>query len=309
MGREIKRVALDFSWPLREVWQGYLSPERLHEEQCPDCERGYSPRAEYLLKQWYGNAPFTPEMPLTERTPAVRAFAERNVTRSPEFYGTGEWAIACEARRLAQLWNGYWSHHLEQVDVDALVAAGRLMDLTHTWSKETKWQPRVPPVTPTAAQVNEWSISGFGHDSINAGVVIQARCEREGVSDTCATCAGHASLERYPGQRADAEAWEPEEPPAGDGYQLWETVSDGSPVSPVFATPGELATWMSQPDHPGTLDPITCEQALRFIDAGWAMSMVLTTDHGVEDGVTFMARTAAEEDLKKVTSHDAPQDE
>lgn len=30
----------------------------------------------------------------------------------------------------------------------------------------------------------------------------------------------------------------------GEGYQLWETISEGSPVSPVFATPAELATWI-----------------------------------------------------------------
>lgn len=35
--------------------------------------------------------------------------------------------------------------------------------------------------------------------------------------------------------------------PTGDGWQLWQTVSDG-PVSPVFATPEELIDWMSQPD-------------------------------------------------------------
>jgi len=32
-------------------------------------------------------------------------------------------------------------------------------------------------------------------------------------------------------------------PPKGDGYQLWETASDGSPASPVFATLDELCAW------------------------------------------------------------------
>jgi hypothetical protein len=35
-------------------------------------------------------------------------------------------------------------------------------------------------------------------------------------------------------------------PPTGEGWQLWQTVSDG-PISPVFATPEELIDWMSQP--------------------------------------------------------------
>lgn len=33
------------------------------------------------------------------------------------------------------------------------------------------------------------------------------------------------------------------EPPTGDGYQLWETTSEGSPISPIFTTIEELAEW------------------------------------------------------------------
>lgn len=33
------------------------------------------------------------------------------------------------------------------------------------------------------------------------------------------------------------------EVPAGEGYQLWETTSEGSPVSPVFSTLDELCEW------------------------------------------------------------------
>lgn len=39
-------------------------------------------------------------------------------------------------------------------------------------------------------------------------------------------------------------------PPEGEGWQLWQTVSDG-PISPVFATADELIDWMSQPDDRG----------------------------------------------------------
>jgi hypothetical protein len=36
--------------------------------------------------------------------------------------------------------------------------------------------------------------------------------------------------------------------PTGPGYQLWEMATEGSPISPVFATPEELARWL---DHDG----------------------------------------------------------
>jgi hypothetical protein len=290
MGREIKRVPAGFDWPQSKVWEGFLAPDRLQETPCPDCQRGYSPHAQHLLDLWYGYAPFDPRSTgsklLRPDTPAVRAFAERNVEHAPEFYGNSEAAIVREAKRLAKLWSGQMCHHLTQEDVDALVAAGRLMDLTHTWSREGGWQKLEPASAPSAAQVNEWSLTGFGHDSLNAGIVIRARCERDGADDTCRRCEGHASIEAYPGQRAEAEAWEPAEPPAGDGWQLWETVSEGSPISPVFATADELADWMSQPER--GRDQVSRDVAARFIGEGWAPSFMSTPQTGLVSGVEFV---------------------
>ena len=36
------------------------------------------------------------------------------------------------------------------------------------------------------------------------------------------------------------------DPPAGNGYQLWETTSEGAPISPVFATLDELCAWCEE---------------------------------------------------------------
>jgi hypothetical protein len=36
------------------------------------------------------------------------------------------------------------------------------------------------------------------------------------------------------------DRWQPAHPPSGCGYQLWETTSEGSPISPVFASPDAL---------------------------------------------------------------------
>lgn len=279
MGREIKRVPVDFDWPLNRTWPGYLTPKWLHEDKCPDCENGYSPHAQHLFDLWYGYVPFKPadngSSPLTPETPAVREFAERNVRHSPEFYGGGEAAIIREARRLCELWNGQWSHHLADEDVAALVEAGRLMDLTHTWSRETRWRKIDPPVVPTAQQVNEWSLCGFGHDAINASVVIRARCEREGEGDECPTCQGHAGVEAFKGQRALAEAWKRIEPPTGDGWQLWETVTEGSPISPAFSTRDGLVEWLCSPAYTwGASSPLTREQAEAFVESAWAPSFI-----------------------------------
>lgn len=287
MGREVRRVPLDFDWPQDKVWEGFLSPDRFDGVPCPDCESGYSPHAQNLYDLWYGKSPFDPattgSTPWRHDSPGVRAFAERNIANAPDYYGTGEAATVREAQRLADLFNGSWSHHLSQDDVDALVSSGRLRDFTHTWSREEGWQQIEPAVTPTAEQVNDWSLRGMGHDSINASVVIRARCEREGIDSICQTCKGHASTEAYPGQRAEAEAWEPTDPPKGEGWQLWETVSEGSPVSPVFAAADGLAEWMSDPERGDRWVP--AETARKFIDAGWAPTGVVSAGRGHQSGV------------------------
>jgi len=297
MGREVRRVALDFDWPLNKVWEGFLSPDRFDEEKCPACENGYSPRAQNLYDLWYGKIPFDPattgSTPWGPDTPAIRARAERNIAQAPEYYGRGEAAIAREAQRLADHFNNGWLHHIDQDDVDALIKAGRLYDFTHVVVPGEGWKPKDPPVHPTAAEVNAWSLSGLGHDGINASVVIRARCEREGIDDTCPTCKGHASLEKYEGQRAEAEAWEPTDPPEGDGWQLWETVSEGSPVSPVFATADELAGWMSDLARGDRWVPPAA--AAKFIADGWAPSFVGTPGTGIVSGVEWVGHHADDE--------------
>lgn len=318
MSNEIKRVPLDFSWPVGRVWEGFLSPDRFDEVRCESCTyekppsildalfpaprsgTGYSPHGQYLHDLWYGTVatwdperlPFHPERYgsrlLTPFTPAVRRFAERNAGHAPDFYGTGEAAIEREAARLAGMWNGMWCHHLNQADVDALVAAGRLMDFTHTCTREAGWQKIEPPVVPTAEQVNEWSLGGMGHDSLNAMIAVKARCAREGFEARCPACGGHGSNEAYPGQRAEAEAWKPEEPPMGIGWQLWETVSEGSPASPVFATADELATWMSDPERGDRWVP--ADVAANFIETGWAPTMMSGSDGVPVSGIEAIGR-------------------
>lgn len=223
---------MDFAWPANEVWKGYINPHYTA-TSCPDCGgEGYSPEARHLKNLWYGYVPFKPEnrgsRPFTPQDAAVRAFAENNVRRSPDFYGSNEAAILREAQRLCDLFNGQWSHHLNADDVKALFEAGRLRGF------ETP---------PTPEDLNMAYIGGLGHDAINQWVVCDAECKRLGVSNKCARCDGHGDLWASPEAKAVHDAWEAFEPPAGDGFQLWETTSEGSPVSPVFATLDELCRW------------------------------------------------------------------
>jgi hypothetical protein len=168
--------------------------------------------AAFFHDQWYGNVPFDPVAygaePLSQFAPAIWRLASRNVGAAPDFYMshdeqiarrvfkdkamTNAWdssdpplvpfpsfdkdrAITLEAQRLYKLWRYQWGHQLIQADVDALVAGDRLHDFTST-SKEDGWQKREDGYHPTAAEVNAWSLEGFGHDGINSHTCVRARC-------------------------------------------------------------------------------------------------------------------------------------
>jgi hypothetical protein len=298
MGRELKRVSLDFEWPANKVWQGYQNPHYSKSHDCEACDgSGSSPIARNLKDQWYGNAPFKPEdrgsVPFLPSHPAIRAFAERNVSRAPAFYGAGELAVQREALRLADHFNSAWSHHLNADDVCALLEGERLRELTHTWTQNDGWQPKNHCHVPTPEEVNVWSISGgMGHDSINQWIVVEAECKRLGIKPECPQCNGDGTIWDSPEDEQAAESWVCSEPPSGPGYQIWETVSEGSPISPVFATPEELAQYMAGRQW-GADSGSSYETWLKFINGpGWAPSMVVNGG-GVNSGVDAAVAIAA----------------
>lgn len=54
MSRVVKRVPVDFQWPLGSVWTGYLNPHYDNVHQCESCEgTGYSPEGKIYHDEWY----------------------------------------------------------------------------------------------------------------------------------------------------------------------------------------------------------------------------------------------------------------
>ncbi len=281
MGRELKRVPLDFDWPLKKVWHGYLNP--YHSTQCPSCESGLSPEAELLSKQWYGNAPFSPRdngvEPVSIDAEEIEAMARRNIKQSPFYYGSGDHAVRQEVIRLHRHFVGQWAHHLNQDDVDALIAADRLHDFLRRPRNDEQraelaasggyWLKEQNRYRPTADEVNRWSLTGMAHDSINRHVVVEARCKRDGVPYECARCNGSAEIWQSKKVEKLAEKWKPVEPPKGDGFQLWETTSEGSPTSPVFATIEELCDWCAVNATTFADNKVSAEKWRSMLDAGF----------------------------------------
>ena len=80
------------------------------------------------------------------------------------------------------------------------------------------------------------------------------------------------------------------EPPFGDGWQMWEDVSEGSPMSPVFKTPEELATWLA--DNKASAfgsQTATYEEWLGMIKVGSSPCGVGIVGKGIISGVKYVA--------------------
>jgi hypothetical protein len=75
------------------------------------------------------------------------------------------------------------------------------------------------------------------------------------------------------------------------GWAIYETTSEGTPLTPTFATPEELATWCAE-HKVSTFGDFTADYDswLAMIYEGWAPSAVLSPDGGFQSGVEAVTR-------------------
>lgn len=236
MSREVRRVPLGFDWPLNKVWGGYVLPDNLKPRRCPDCESGATAAAEWLY-----------------------AFCRR-------IQGLGD---DIRDQRAGKPMHPYLAE-----DPNAHTTRGAIDHATKRWTELPRIIRPSADIIPLLAGLTDRTedqilhpLTGDHSYRILMKIVAAAGLDPDAWG-LCTTCSGEAVIEAYEGQAADAEAWSSTEPPAGDGWQMWETVSDGSPVSPVFPTAEALAAWMSHPDR--GRHQVSPDVAARFIRAGWA---------------------------------------
>ena len=225
MGRELKRVPIDFEWEIGEIWSGYVNPHKVH--NCNKCNGlGYSKEYKKLQDEWYGN------------------HAEENYKPNPFREG---WRYNANA----------WQNNLTKEDVKALLKADRLWDFTRVPINDEQkeivkqkianggnsWLPFNNGYVPTPQEVNEWNLKGMGHDSSNAWYCIKARLKREGKQYECSKCKGTGENWQHPKAKSLYKNWKNYEPPKGEGFQLWSTTTEGHPMTPVFNSLEELCDY------------------------------------------------------------------
>lgn len=214
MGRELKRVALDFDWPLSERWEGYLNP---HYKSCDKCDGSGDTRAYVLLKS-----------------------AMTRIVKGAE---------------ITQIEERTSSQHYQRPDPDADGYDPKVRELVEKLS---------------GRELNFHSSSLAPY--YLADILIEAAGYDKHTWGLCTACTEGVASSVYD----DYINWEPTEPPEGEGWQVWETVSEGSPVTPVFATADELI------EHLCTIGTDwgrvwSREGAENFVKrSGWAPSFVAT---------------------------------
>lgn len=277
MGRELKRVSLDFSWPLNKTWKGYMNPYNIFRRPCVPCfATGFSPVAKLWRDKWYGDALFAPDE--TGSTPfdpfdlqiqeLVRPKIESGDTQFwLDAFGvkTLKEALLRESVRMCRIWNRSWRYHLDQDDVYVLFEKERLYNFGN------------PTLCPLASEVNWMGLVGMGHNSVNCDICLKARMSRMGHPLLCMVCGGEGDT--WPSKEAKDlhENWSEAEPPEGAGWQVWETIPEGSPVSPVFTTEEALQNWLI---HEQGYSEGAAE---RFTQVGWSPTMVMSNGHAYKD--------------------------
>ena len=258
MGRELRRVPLDFDWPLNEPWKGFINP---HYKPCPEdqktCFNGQTAGAAWLetfcrmfcvvaddilngdaSKARGGNVPhpYMVEMPTAPHYETPRYKKE-------EFD-----KLESRARM-----NAYYRY------MESIPPSERVIRPSQDFLQLMEGLTGEKPET------------GFLAGYFNKSYLLYFRLIKEAGLDrdtwgVCPVCKG----ERLdPAVKAVYDAWKDYDPPEGPGWQLWETVSEGSPISAVYPTREKFIEYLIGEGY-------SKKAAENFSESGWAPSMVIS---------------------------------
>lgn len=257
MSREIRRVPLDFDFPRGETWTGYLRPDTLRLPTCDDCwGNGSTAAARWLEAIAMLLLMLGDDQEAEARGRDLHPYLSHLENRPGRHVASK--APNPHDQALLAAFN-------EMADAEAsgderlIVTAASTVAVVrkrHRDAAQDVWPQWVTPRPGPDAVVLSTGLAGRppgwgGHDAIDRWSATSKIAEAAGVPEgwgTCTTCNGEGTVATAE-QRAAYDTWVGTAPPTGEGYQLWQTVSEGGPVSPVFATPDELATWIRSEAH------------------------------------------------------------
>lgn len=268
--RKIMKVPLDFSWPLGKTWKGYVNPHP-GPKRCKLCDgTGHNAETKRIADTFYDHEGFgtrwrydygvDPYGRPASRPPwriIGNSLAWKNKITQDEVEAlvlkgrlmdfTHTWNPDGGWKQKRWLTKGYYCSC--KIPVPQLspehktahcMACGEDMILLD----EDDIRLQIPFAEEVNAMDNR---GGMGsHDAINRWILIETRAKRLGVYGKCQKCKGSGETKLPRKKKKKYKKWKEYEPPTGEGWQLWETTSEGSPKSPVFATADGLAEWCAE---------------------------------------------------------------
>jgi hypothetical protein len=112
-----------------------------------------------------------------------------------------------------------WQNQLTQDEYDALIESRGFKN---------------PPPLEEFNRRNCHPTRGYNFDACDMHLMVRTRAQRLGVYGHCPKCKGSGSYWESEAWKALGEAWKEIPVPTGDWWQVWETVSEGSPITPAF---------------------------------------------------------------------------
>lgn len=250
MGRELKRVPVDFEWPLNQIWKGYHNP--FEPLPCKHCQRN-------------PDDPFADKSNTDGFSDAFRELTER-------------------VRELRRSQRGF-----RDIDLEALREEGLLEE--HI---EDGPFPEDPTVRDLERHLDYHALPGSPSVRFTPKMFLairEARAKEQGIWEDrfCDACGGDGEFWFSEEIKERAENWYDEErydPPEGEGWQVWETVSEGAPVTPVFETAEALIEHLTEEGTCWDRPPWSRDAAEHFVrDSGWSPSgMIGPSTDGIEPG-------------------------
>jgi len=253
--REVRRVPLDFDWPLNEVWKGYINP--IYKEpdiSCPDadCRDGYTSTgywfesviATHVLLAGHDSAtgkahPWRLEWLVYPGDVVPGSDLPKLLAKLCKGTGKPVENIVTNIVGAAGLDPLEWGFDGNGKETSARVMLGRVAEFIASGGNV---KPEVIPVVsgdimPLCTGLTGREMDPFfgadGLDRYRAPKTIAKYIKLPARWSTCPVCKGTAGNPKY---RDAIKRWRSFGPPKGNGYQLWETTSEGSPASPVFET-------------------------------------------------------------------------
>lgn len=270
MGREIKRVAAGFDWPLGKVWQGFINP---HYKKCPQANItcfGGSTAAERwmdaicrflaLVGEECAAAPHAEQFKERGRIyphPYLEEFAQAPRYDIPPEIEAEAKKIEDSKRQMQFLYRYANQHPAKLIPLtdELLYVLGRF------------------------ARTKDFDMGGSASWEIQKAIFAGAGIDRElSKFGVCKVCDGEGL---DPDVKEVYDAWEQTPIPNGSWWQVWETVSEGSPVTPAFATDAELIDYLvvngDARDQKRGDGGWSRENAEKFVSVGWAPSAMVVS--------------------------------